>query len=268
MASPPTASPPFPPTSKEFFIYKPKGGTWDGEDHADGYVMEFRVTGQDFKIGIDLPKEAEHGPYMIIFYASFFHNDATHSLVETGLSFSGIHHGWNFPAAALTPDGKKTDPHNHLMSGDITKVGHFDLRVSFKPEAHGGLIKCSLNGIPNSFWVPKHQNPNKMRLVIATGDRRGAFFSEAGMTLEAIDGKPPKVSGHVKWQRGHKIADGDRRSVLKSATPFGVRCSLPPEKKPVSAKHPSDPKPETDTLGYGSARPLSQSEVRRLQMMQ
>lgn len=226
----PPAAPPFPETSKEFFIYKPKGSTWDGEDHADGFVMEFRVTGEEFKIGIDLPREAAHGPYMIIFYASFYHDDHSGSVVETGLSFSGKK-GWNFTADLA---GKS---HDHTFLGDLTKKPQLELVVSFKPDHHGGLVESSLNGLRSSVRVHRHKSINKMRLVIATGDRRGAHFSEAGMTLKSVDNKLPRVSGVAKWQRGHKITDGDHQSVLKSATPFGMRCSLPPEKKPVAAHH-------------------------------
>ena len=261
MASPPTPTQAFPTTSKEFFIYKPKGGTWDGEDHADGFVMEFRITGQEFKIAIDLPREAEHGPYMIIFYASFFHDDHSGSVVETGLSFSKKK-GWNFTADLATV------PHDHSNLGDLTKSSQLYLVVSFRPERHGGIVESSLNGLLSSVKVPQNKTINKMRLVIATGDRRGAHYSEAGMTLKSVDNKAPKASGFLKWQRGHKIADGDHRSVLKSATPFGMRCLLPPEPKPVGTKHPNDPKHVTDTPIYGNARPLSQSELRRLQMMQ
>ena len=225
----------FPPTAKDPFVLKQKGNPYDAEALAEGFRMTFPLSGHEFRIGIKLPKEAAHGPYMIIFYSSFYHAGDPQSLVEVGLSYSQRWGAWNFATNASLH--VKDAAYHSLFKEDLMKGPPLELVVSFEEHGHAGLIRCTLAGRSQLVHLPKYESADRMRLVIATGNHTDASFSEASMVLKSVDNKPPTSPGVIEFMKGSGIDESNRRSQLQSKSSFGMHCSLLPQKAISSAKH-------------------------------
>lgn len=211
----------FPPTAAQQF--KSGGGKGkDGEGLAEGFRMSFDAPGKLYRIRIDLPRQATCGPKFLNFYASFYHNAHMSSIVETGVSFSPAKK-WNFFAncGGIAPE--------HRLGDDLTKVPSLELLVHFVPadSGSGGRVFSKLGGgLGLEQYLANLKPVNMMRLVIATGDHTAASFSEVGMTLLEIDGKPPRRSGFVEYMSGSNIDSSHRQMVFSGSSPYGLRGSL------------------------------------------
>ncbi len=213
----------FPPTARQKFKTGGKGP--DGEGLAEGFRMSFDAPGKLYRIRIDLPRQATPGLKYIDFYASFFNSAQSNSIVEIGISFS-IEKKWNFFAncGGHAPD--------HRVGSDLTKLPSIEMLVRFVPSSsgHGGRVFSNLGGgLGLENPVPNLKPVNMMRLVIATGNHTGASFSDVGMTLLEVDGRPPTQTGFVEYISGSNIGPGDGRMVFGASTPHTLRGSLPPE---------------------------------------
>lgn len=213
----------FPPTSTDPFRHIDPTTHKDTELEAEGFRMSFAAGGGSmYSIGVDLPEHAGPGPSFINFYASFYDKRQSQSIVETGISYS-LRKDWNF----FCNDGTAHPPEHRL--GKACNGKHFDLTVEFTPAVHGrGQIIASLGGFTLRA-TRAHGAIDHMRLVIATGDRRQAFFSEIGMTLRSIDAKPPARAGFLEFMAGGTVKQQkDEHSVLIKSGPYGMRASLSP----------------------------------------
>ena len=209
----------FPPIAADSF--KTGKGKSDGEANAEGFRMSFAANNRHrFRVEFDLPQHALPGPSFINFYASFYDARQADSIVETGISFSRAKH-WNF----FNNDHSKHPPEYRL--GNQRKGKTLFMDVEFAPARHGpGRITSTIDGHSLVAVRPYH-SVDRMRLVVAAGDRTDAFFTRVGVFLQSIDGKPPATPGFVEFMAGSKVhGQADAHCVLLDTTANGMRASM------------------------------------------
>lgn len=201
----------------------------DVETHAEGFLMSFdvsRLRPRGVTAKIWLPHFAEPGPYMINFYLSFY-GENPGSVIETGVSLSG-RKGWNF---FRNVGGRALDASLGAAEGSCVCV-----HVAFAASRGGQIDRAASSMSPITTAPDLAVRPftalRTVRLVAATGDLRGGYWSQARMSLEAIDGAACPVPGRLEWMRGTGISRRDSRLALTSAAANGFASMLSPERAP------------------------------------
>lgn len=218
----------FPRTAKRKFTVSHDKNQPDPEGYGEGFCMTVQLTGTHFRIGIQLPKEAVHGPAYIIFYASFWEPNGLNSIIETGLSFSADPtKRLNMTAVAkatVKKAGKSVHESDHHSLAKDVKGQYYELDVTFKD---GHIIST----IADQKLVRAYNGEKigKVHLVIGTADRRGTYFSEAAIRLLKVNGSHIINSGYVEWVNSKNVKEGDSRIVLDHASGTGMQCHLPKE---------------------------------------
>lgn len=208
----------YPRTAKHKFSVKHAPGKPDPEGNAEGFAMTIPVTGTRFLIGIQLPNEAAHGPSYIIFYTSFYEANGANSIIETGLSFSGD----NTKKLNFIAVGHDKTQIDHFKIAEDVDGQYFELDVTFGSSQI--ISKLAHHTLTRNY---ANQKIGKVHLVVAAADRRGAYFSNATMTLLKVDGGSHVSPGYVEWVNSEHVTEADRRFVIEASFGNGMRCSLP-----------------------------------------
>lgn len=205
-------------------------GDPDPERYGEGFVMTVPVAGNHFRVGIQLPKTGAHGLAYIIFYASFWEANGTHSIIETGISFSAD------PAKKLnfTAVGTVTaDSHHKPVQDDHFKLAndvsgqYFIMDVTFGSDKI--VSKLGNHTLIRTYKSQKIANEKvgKVHLVIATADNRDAYYSKASINMLKVDDSTNFPTGYVEWQGSKFVNVTNRRSVILDSHGTGMTCSLP-----------------------------------------
>lgn len=210
--------PPFPATAHARFRVA-------GEEFADGFVMDFAVTGETFRTRLELPKPADPGEAFLIFYASFYQEGASESMIETGLSVSAK--GWNLLSKI---NGSKKPAADCLFGNDDPrKKAPVDLIVSFKSQSQGPkMVSVSAAGRSRLDTIANYKPVGRMRLIIAAANSKSGHFGQAGISLQEVDNQQSAAVGNLVWMPGMNMTKKESRLVLIQQTSSGFVCELPP----------------------------------------
>ena len=166
-----------------------------------------------------MPLLAEHGPQFINFYMSFYSDRNPSSLVETGISFSEKR-AWNF--FANVEGSAQNAPLSFKPFGSLTalEVRFFDV----KSPGYRGC--CVTLGSQSHMTAVRNYEIDYSRLVVATAELQGSFWSPMRFDLTEIDGKAPSALGDMQWAGGSKVKAPPPISLIDESI-RGFRSSLP-----------------------------------------